>query len=781
MDKYIGIILRMFRFLIVLIMGLLISKIGWSQNGGYAHRPSAEAVQVEDKPILDGNVINETFWQSIAPITELIQVQPDNGHPASERTEIRVAYTARTMYISAVCYDSNPEKLVVSDARRDASLDGTDSFLFILDTFHDGQNGFVFGTNSLGVEYDGQVDNEGQGNFNNNRQQGGVIGGFNLNWDASWEVRAEVGDYGWSAEFAVPLRTIRFNSGDNQTWGINFQRNIRKTNEIVYWASLPIQFDIKRLSLAGDLTGLNLRNPGNLKVIPYALGRAAKNFEEVDSDTDYEGEVGVDVKYSITPSLTLDVSYNTDFAQVEVDNEQVNLDRFNLFFPEKRPFFLENAGQFSVGSPGEVDLFFSRRIGIGEDGQVVPIIGGARLSGKLNDTYVGLLSMFTEDVQTSDVSIERNNFSVARVNHQFKERSFIGGAFMNRQSLGGLESDALPTDQLDYNRTYAIDGRWGLGKKAQLSGFYAQTQTPGLSGDNYSFRFQSNYSWNGLILNAAYTEVAQNFNPEMGFLFRSAYRKPEFLIFYQVRVKNEDNKFKFLENRPHVSYRGFWNFEGFQETGFLHIDNHWVWRSGFEIHTGVNITREGVVEDFEVPSSDGVIVPAGTYDHAEAQIVFQTNPSKNVFADTRHILGGSFGGNRYINSGTIGLRFGDRFNAAFLIQQNNFDLPYQTPVTLSDGTPETIDGKFSATVLGTRVAYSFTPRMVLQSLIQYNSAADRWSANIRFSILEQANTGLFIVFNQTTGLGELRVDPSMNGVLNRSLTIKYTRLFDVIR
>ncbi|MEQ9424757.1 MAG: DUF5916 domain-containing protein [Cyclobacteriaceae bacterium] len=744
------------------------TTLAFAQTQNIQERPVSAATEIESAPILDGDVLNDQRWQNIAAITDLIQVRPDNGQLASENTEIRVAYTASTLYLGVVCYDTEPDKLVVADNRRDASLDGTDSFLFILDTFHDGQNGFLFGTNSLGVEYDGQVDNEGQGNFNNNRQQGGVIGGFNLNWDASWEVRTEVGDYGWSAEFAIPFRTLRFNSGDNQTWGINFQRNIRKRNEIAYWAPLPYQFDIKRLSLAGNLEGLTLRSPGNLKIIPYVLGRASKDFQEVNPETDLNGDAGLDVKYSITPSLTLDVTYNTDFAQVEVDNEQVNLDRFNLFFPEKRPFFLENAGQFSVGSPGEVDLFFSRRIGIADDGSVVPIIGGARLSGKLNDTYVGMLSMFTEDVSVASdsSSVEQNNFTVARVNHQFKARSFIGAAFMNRQSLGGLDSEALPGSQLDYNRTFAVDGRWGLGKKAQLSGFYAKTFTPDVSGDDYSFKFQSNYEWNGLRLTAAYTEVAENFNPEMGFLFRTAFRKPEFLIFYQARVKNEDNKFKFLENRPHISYRGFWNFEGFQETGFLHIDNHWVWRSGFEVHTGINFTTEGVVEAFEI--SDSVVVDAGTYDHAEAQIVFQTNPSKNVYANTRHVLGGSFGGNRYLNSGTIGLRIGDKFTSEYSLSFNNFRLP---------------NGDFDATVLGARLSYSFTPRIFLQSLVQYNSAAEVYSANIRFGWLQKANTGLFVVYNQSNGrrpseIGETDFQYRIN---NRSLTIKYTRMFDVIK
>ena len=752
---------------------LSLSSLIFAQSNDYlGERPLAQATQIETAPELDGNIQNDPVWQNVTPITELTQVRPDNGKPASENTEIRIAFSATTIYISALCYDSQPEKLVVSDPRRDASLDGNDSFLFILDTYNDGQNGFVFGTNSIGVEYDGQVDNEGQGNFSNNRQQGGVIGGFNLNWDASWEVATEVGDYGWSAEFAIPLKTLRFNSGE-QSWGINFQRNIRKTNEVAYWAPLPMQFDLKRLSLAGDIEGLNLRNPGNLKLIPYGLGRVVKDYDVVDPDADIEGEVGIDVKYSVTPSITLDLTYNTDFAQVEVDNEQVNLDRFNLFFPEKRPFFLENAGQFSVGSPGEVDLFFSRRIGIGDNGRIVPIIGGARLSGKIDNTYIGLLNMFTDGVQLTDsTGIERNNFSVARVNHQFAPRSFIGAAFLNRTGLGGLDSGLESTEANAYNRTFAVDGKVGIGKKAQISGYVAKTSTPDVDEKDHSYKLQANYTWDGWRLSAAYTEVAENFNPEMGFLFREAFRKPEFLIFKQIRAK-EGNKLGFLENRPHISYRGFWNFEGFQETGFLHVDNHWVWRNGFEVHTGINFTTEGVVGAFEI--SEGVIVDPETYDHAEAQIVFITNPSKNLFLSSRHVMGGSFGGTRQIHSGTIGVRVGDKFNSEFSVQYNDFQLP---------------GGDFTANVLGGKFNYSFTPRIFVSSLLQYNGSSEISSANIRFGWLQQANTGLFVVFNQSNSilgpgvsnrLGEPFFGSGEYGVRNRSFIIKYTRLFDVIK
>jgi len=707
-------------------------------------RPAAKATMLTAEMKIDGEVLKDDTWQAIEPIDEMWQAKPNSGFPASEKTEIRVGLTENTFYLSVVCYDKEPDRLVVSDARRDATLDNTDSFIFILDTYHDSQNGFMFGTNPIGIEYDAQVDNEGQGNFTGNRMQSGTVGGFNLNWDASWEVKSITGDFGWSAEFAIPLRTLRFASGKDQEWGINFQRNIRKTNEIDYWAALPIQFDIKRLSLAGTLTGLNLQSPGNLKLIPYVLGQASRDYTQPDDKTEYRPAVGMDVKYSITPAVTLDLTYNTDFAQVEVDQQQINLDRFNLFFPEKRPFFLENAGFFAVGSPGEVDLFFSRKIGLDESGQRVPIIGGGRLSGKVNNTSFGFLNMFTDEVNEGDVTtIEKNNFTVARVSHQFAQRSYFGGMFINREGMGELDDD--------YNRTLAVDGRWGFGKKAQLFGFYSKSITPGDSLRTDAYRLQGNYEWNGLRINLSYQQVGEGFNPEVGFLLRSAYRKPEVLVFKQVRM---NGKFGLLELRPHVSYRSYWNFSNFLETSYLHIDNHWVWVNGLEIHTGINYTTEGVVKPFQI--SKDIWVPAGTYDHKEAQIVFMTNPSKPLYISTRSILGGSFGGIRYINTATLGMRVGDKFNSEVSLAVNDVNLPA---------------GDFVASILGARISYSFRPRINLQSFIQYNSAADLWSANIRFSLLEQANTGLFVVYNEVYQYGMIN---------NRSFTIKYTRMFDVL-
>lgn len=730
-----------------------ISSMAQTTTPDVRQRPSTPAHKIESAPVIDGNILTDELWQSISAIVEMTQTRPNNGEPVSEKTEVRIAYTTSHFYLSVVCYDTEPDKLVVSDMRRDANLDDTDAFLFILDTYHDGQNGFMFGTNSQGIEYDAQVDNEGQGNFNNNRQQGGMIGGFNLNWDASWEVKTEVGNYGWSAEFAIPFKTLRFNPGNGKTWGFNFQRIIRKNNEVAYWAPMPIQFDLKRLSLEGTLTELDLQNPGNLKLIPYSLINFSKNNTLENPKTEDSQAVGLDIKYNITPNMTLDLTYNTDFAQVEVDEQQVNLDRFNLFFPEKRPFFLENAGLFSIGSPGEVDLFFSRRIGLGRDslGNLVqiPILGGARLSGRIDNTNLGILNITTDKIEEQGAT--RNNFTVARVNHQIGSRSTIGAAFINK--------DVLETDTA-YNRVVALDSKIGIGKKAQVSGYLAKSNTPGIDSNDMSFRIQGEYEWDGLIMNTSLTDVGTEFNPEVGFLGRSGgFRKYEGLILKQIRP---EDFIGILELRPHVSYRGYWNSDeslfsnGFQQTGFLHVDNHWEWKSGFEVHTGMNFTREGVEKPFYINKADSTLqVNSGNYSNSEAQLVLMTNTSKPFYFSNRSVVGGYYDGNRTNTSGTMGMRIGDKFN---------------TEIKYGINIIRHAEGNFTTQVYGARISYSFTPRINAQSLIQYNSLFDQYSANIRFSMLQQANTGLFLVFNELRQSGK---------VLFRGFTVKYSHIIEV--
>jgi hypothetical protein len=459
--------------LVLLLPVVLLLPPPASAQDGAAARPIATAVKAERAPLLDGDVLNDEVWQAIPPVPgDFFQKNPTEGAPASERTEIRLLYTASALYIGIVCFDRDPSGIIVADARRDSSLDNTDSVRLILDTYRDGQSGFVFGTNPAGLEYDAQVVNEGQGGGGFAGQQGGSGGGFNLNWDGSWRVRARVHEEGWTAEFEIPFRTLRYPDRPLQTWGLNVERRIRRRNETAYWAPLPRQFDIARLSLAGSLQDLAVPPQRNLKLIPYALG-VARN-DSLSPRTRLRGEPGLDLKYSVTPSLTLDATWNTDFAQVEVDEQQINLDRFNLFFPEKRPFFLENAGLFAVGSPGEAEVFFTRRIGISPDGRAIPIHGGGRLSGQVGGgLQLGLLNMQTEAVTGN---VPAHNFTVGRLRQDLPNRSSVGVILVNRESTGA----AAPAH--DYHRSVAADARAGIGRTGLVSGFVARTMAPGRGG-----------------------------------------------------------------------------------------------------------------------------------------------------------------------------------------------------------------------------------------------------------------------------------------------------------
>ena len=704
-------------------------------------RPVANANALSSEPVIDGDVLNDPAWQNAEPITDLIQIQPNSGLNATQRTEVFVGYTDEAIYIGVIAHDTNPELIIATDSRRDSSLTDTDAIRIMIDGLLDRQNGFVFGTNPAGVEYDGQVTREGAGQFIS-----GGEGGFNLNWDAPWTVNSQIGDYGWSTEMRIPFSTLRYGTAEEQTWGFNVERRIRRNNEIAYWAPMSQDRDILRVSEAGSVEGIRPPKQRNLQITPYVLGRYNEGGDLTNSESD--SDFGVDLKYSITPSLTLDATYNTDFAQVEVDDVQVNLDRFNLFFPEKRPFFLENAGQFTVGNPREVELFFSRRIGIAS-GSPVPIEGGLRLSGKVGPTTnVGLLYMGSEAV---DGVISGNNYGVVRINQELKNRSSIGMLFVDRDGDGSLNGN--PGE--DENQTYAIDGRWGIGRNLLLQAWAAQTDTPELDGDDRAFALNGDFNNADWSASLGYTEVQENFNPEVGFLSRSSYRKWTGRILRRYRPKDFGNIF---ELRPHISYNGFWDFEGFQETGFLHVDNHWEFRNGMEIHTGMNFTREGVKEPFDIV--DGVTVQPGTYDHSEVMLQYLGDRSAPLNFSMLAIIGGRFGGDRVRLTPTLRYRIGEKFSSELAYIYNDFDLPVE-------------NGKFTANLARLRLSYSFTPRILIQLLSQYNEQADTFSNNVRFSWLQSANAGLFIVYNE---IDERGIGAPPRG---REFIIKYSRIFDV--
>jgi len=712
----------------------------------------ATATRATEPPIIDGN-LDERVWQRAAPLTDFVQTEPQEGAPASEKTEVRLLYDDKYLYVGVFCFDSDPSSIIVTDSRRDSDLSQTDSFRMIFDTFHDRQNGFVFGTTPSGVEYDAQLRDEGRsttgtggGAALGGGAQAGSGGGLNTNWDASWSVRARIVENGWTAEFQIPLRTLRYGPPP-QVWGVNFARTIPRKRELQYWSPVERQYDIARVSSAGDLRGLDLRTPRNFKVLPYAIGSANRDFAQ-SSKSVLDGQGGFDVKFGVTPSMNMDFTYNTDFAQVEVDEQQINLTRYTLLFPEKRPFFLENAGLFAVGRGGDVDLFFSRRIGIADDGSFVPIRGGARLSGKMNQFNLGVLDIQTEDVGNTPA----NNFSAVRVSRELVNRSSLGAIFVGRAATGPKAGVA------DWNRTWGVDGKLGIGQPVTASGFIAKTETPGLSGGR-QYAFNSGIEYKDRIHRTylEYGEFGEQFNPEVGFLRRPGGSRRLTAGWLGTMRQTGVKEKGFRELLPHVIYTGYSNFDGSLQTATLHMDNHLDWTNGNYIAPAVDITWEGLDRPFEI--YPGVIVPPGLYRSPHTAFRTNTDKRKSLFANFDWDYGGFLSGHQNSTSVALTGRQEARVQASVRWTRNDINLP---------------QGAFVTNLGNLRATYNFSTRFYASTLIQYNDTARRWSTNLRVAWLNASSTGLYLVYNDTEAFNGL-------GPVNRSFIVKYSREVDVLR
>ena len=700
-----------------------------SVSSGLGTRPASSASRITEAPSIDG-ALDERVWQDATPLTGFVQAEPFEGAPASEHTEVKILYDEEAIYVGVVLHDRDPSLIVTTDTRRDANLGEMDSFQMIFDTFRDQQNGFVFGTNAAGVQFDAQV-----------RDQGDEA----TSWDGSWDVRTSINATSWVAEFRIPLRTLRYGPAP-QTWGVNFFRNIQRTRERAYWSSLPREHNLGRLSSAGELRGLELKTPRNFKVLPYAVGAANRDFTP-GAATERDYDFGFDAKFGITPGSNLDVTYNTDFAQVEVDTQQINLTRFNLRFPEKRPFFLENSGLFTIGKGDELDLFFSRRIGLDENGLLVPIDAGARFTGKVNGVNVGVLNMQTDDVGLNP----GNNFSVLRVSRERRNRSGIGAMFVNRSATGDLsQSD-------DWNRTYGLDARLGIGEHFTMAGFGARTETPGLSGRDFAYNVDSEYDDGKHRGGFEYGRTGESFNPEVGFLEKEGGYSRMFFRYHETMRQQKIRDWGFREWQPHLQYTRYEYLDGGLNTAVLHLDNHWDWENGYRIDTALQGTWEGFREPFEI--YPGVIVPVGEHGGLGFRMNSNTDTRKRAFARLRWDVGTFLTGTQNSPNLQVVIRHGGQFTVDTNWTYRSISLP---------------EGAFHTNLGNMRVTYNFTPSVFIQSLVQYNDRTDRWSTNLRFHLLETAGTGLFVVYNNTESLEGL-------GPINRAFIVKYVRQFDLLR
>ncbi|HEX9728760.1 MAG TPA: DUF5916 domain-containing protein [Gemmatimonadales bacterium] len=697
-----------------------------------------EAVASTVPVTLDG-VLDDPVWRA-APVTGFVQAEPDEGRPATERTEVWVAYDGATLYIAAYLHDSRPDALIVSDIRKDFRTDTQDTFEVILDTFADRRNGYVFATNPGGGRADEQITNEGRE--------------VNPSWDAPWTVQTKRVPDGWTVEMAIPFRALRQGGETGGQWGINFSRRIRRKNEVAYWAPVPRAYALTRLSLAGDLVGIPARGGGrDLRVTPYALARTVR--PEGAAAFAEGGDAGVDIKFGLTNGLTLDVTVNPDFAQAEADVQTVNLTQFSQFFPEKRDFFLENSGEFYLGDTprnrriasapsGDEDLllFFSRRMGLGPDGLPVGIDGGIRLTGQAEGFHTGALVLRTRDRDT----VLGSDYAVLRLRRDILSSSDVGAIFMMRSTVD---------DRGDFNRVYGADANIRLPARIDWSSYAVNSETDGVSGATYAFQTSLNREANFLHVKAGLLSIGENFNDELGFMRRTGARMWSLDVGVRPRLRALRAR-GVREMHPHVVWNYVTDQNGTVIARRMHNGYTFFLNNGGFGELSHNPRSERLTSAFAI---DPAVQPlaAGDYDWTEWRLFMGTDPSRTLALALTALAGGLWNGTQQTVNASVTLQPSYRVRATLGLSRTAADL---------EGPGET----FVREIWTLRANYSFTTNMFVDALAQYDPSRDQVSMNVRFNLIHHPLSNLYLVYNEsrTTGL-----DAPASG---RSIIIKATQM-----
>jgi hypothetical protein len=713
------------------------------------------AAPATQAPVIDGD-LSDPVWRNATVTSGFEQSEPHEGQPATERTEVRVAFDADNIYIAAYMHDRDPSGLIVNDIRKDFDETGQDDFEVLLDTFDDQRNGYIFITNVAGAKADRQVANEGRE--------------VNASWDAVWRVATRRVADGWTAEIAIPFTAIRFAGTGPQKWGVNFSRRIRRKNEVDFWSPVPRSYALTRVSLAGQLEGLSTAHATrDLRVKPYA---AARTVRETGGRTfDRTGDVGVDLKYGITSHLTLDGTVNPDFAQAEADEQQVNLTQFSQFFPEKREFFLENSGTFYVGdaarnnrvstpvtSDEDLVLFFSRRIGLTPDGRTISVPGGLRLTGSAAGLEVGALAMTTSATATTPAT----SYGVLRLRRDLYEGSDVGVILMNRQSQDSTHS---------WNRVFGTDANFRFLGAVDWNSYLVGTATPGVHGGQYAARSTLNYDGDKAHFKGGVMQIGDGFRDDLGYYRRTNDRK--WILETGLRPRT-----KWLaahgirEMHPHVTWSYYEDLHGQMLAKNLHTGYTLFLNDGGYVELSANPRFERLTAPFTINPTVAPL-PAGGYGWNEWQFKGQTDPSRPVSLTFSVIAGGLWNGQQRTLGGTLTLRPSYRLKLEAGGQR--------TSAHVDVGGQQ----HFVADLATFRGNYSFTTKMFLDALSQYNPGSHQLNANIRFNVIHHPLSDLFIVFNEQRFLTPdgrapgpfATIDPSMSsGLPGESLIVKITQM-----
>jgi hypothetical protein len=681
------------------------------------------AVRIDSDITLDGR-LDEPAWALASPATDFIQRAPLTGMPSGERTEVRILYDDDNLYFGVTCYDSQPARMIVKELKKDFDLNGTDVVQVIIDSLHDRQSAFSLSVNPAGARRDNQFS----------------PGGGNPDWDGVWDVKARRTEEGWIAEYQVPFKTLRFSGVEE--WGLQIARRIVRLNEESMWSPVPFRFSSARMNMAGTMRGLeNVSQGMNLKVKPYIVGQVTQasiggELQKTKSFGDWEDYgKGFDLKYSLTPSLTLDTTYRTDFAQVEADAQQVNLTRFNLFFPEKREFFLENQGTFAFGPGGNLVPFFSRRIGLSGTGAPVPVLVGGRTSGKVGKYDVGVLAMRTDEFALTPA----NNYAVARAKRNLFTNSWIGALGTHRDS----------TIEGDFNRVYGADAHFQFYDRLEFDSYLLRSDTPGREGGNLARRFQTGWNDDELNINAEYNAVQPNFNPEVGFVRRG-------------NISNYNGEFTWSPRIKHPTIQNL-NFgttvDYYQSASTGSIETRVQTATTglrFQNNGSTNFTATQTFDRLVLPFAirPTIVIPVGDYEYTSYVANANIGNNRKVTGNGSVTWGEFWDGNNNGFSGAVGWRPHYHVSMDVNYSRNNITLP---------------EGAFVTKLIGTKFLYAFTPRAFFNAFLQYNADTRQVSSNIRFNWTYRPLSDLYLVYNDTRDTGR-------GLTVGRSLIIKLTYL-----
>lgn len=704
------------RLLLFACMGAVAPSAALAQNDAPPRTIQALRLGEADVVRVDG-LPDEAVWERAQAATGFLQRDPNNGDPATERTEVRLVYDADRLILSVICYDSEPDRVLGNQMQRDRSFEADDRFMWTIDTFLDGRSGYYFEINPAGAMGDGLVDPAADAGWNND-----FGAGINRSWDGIWLARVRRTMTGWTAEIEIPFRTVNFDPRAD-AWGINFQRTIRRKNEDVLWTGHARNQGLARMTNAGRVEGLGGISQGvGLDVKPYLVGNVSSAPGRGRPDALSTGDVGIDAFYNLTPALRANVSVNTDFAETEVDERRVNLTRFPLFFGEKRDFFLEGSNFFDFSREDEdaVVPFFSRRVGLDDSGTPQPIDAGAKLTGQAGAFDVGVLQVRTAE------SGRRlgEDFSVLRVRRRAFQQSYFGGLYTRRSARVPGDADRH-TAGLDFE---LATSRFRGNQNLELSAFYLWTSSPERAEDTGAYGVRLAYPNDPLTIELSMLELQPNYDPAIGFVERRGYKRLAPTVEYSWRTRDHpwlralgwEAELEFINdprNRPLTREFSF---------SPLEVNFH----DGSRVAVEIQPQYERLEEDFEI--HDDIVLPAGAvYEFTSYQLQASTADHRMINVQGNMSAGRFFSGDRREYSFEMGVR--PRRGIALMMEAEHNVL-------------ELAEGSFDTDVFRVRADTQFSPWLSVANNLQYDNVSGLLGWQMRFRWIRRPGNDLYVVY-----------------------------------